>query len=100
MKIVSPSGGLSNCRRKSSTAAGSSFTGGSFRAGIVEVQERTLGGAKGGSLKQPALLDVDGGEGRLITSRGGAWVAAWQRFPSLRFLLWRFWSLPRRFTRF
>ena len=51
IKIVSPSGGLSNCRRKSSTAVGSSFCGGSFRAGIVEVQEGTLRGARGGSLK-------------------------------------------------
>ena len=51
IKIVSPSEGLSNCRRKSSMAVGSSSTGGSFRAGIDEVQEGTLGGAKGGSLK-------------------------------------------------
>ena len=100
IKIVSPSGGLSNCRRKSSTAVGSSFTGGSFRAGIVEVQEGTLGGARGGSLKQPALLDADGGEGRLITSRGGAWAAAWHRFFSLRLLLRRFWGLPWRYPRF
>ena len=51
IKIVSPSEGLSNYRRKSSMAAGSSFTGGSFRTGRDEVQAGTLGGAKGGSLK-------------------------------------------------
>ena len=81
-------------------AVGSSFTGGSFRAGIDEVQEGTLGGAEGGSLKPPALLDADGGEGRRSTSRGGAWAAAWRRFFSLRFLLRRFWGLPLRFPRF
>ena len=51
LKIVSPSEGLSNCRRKSSMAVGSSFTGGSFRAGIDDVQQGTLGGAKVGRLK-------------------------------------------------
>ena len=49
IKIVSPSGGLSNCRRKSSTTVGSSICSGSFRAEIVEVQEGTLGGTRGGS---------------------------------------------------
>ena len=67
IKIVSPSGGLSNCQRKSSMAVCSFFTGGLFRAGIVEVQEGTLGGAIGESLKQPTLLEADEIEGRLIT---------------------------------
>ena len=48
IKIVSPLGGLSNRRRKSSTAVGSSITGGSVRAEIVDVQEGTLGGGGGG----------------------------------------------------
>ena len=43
---------------------------------------------------------MDGGEARRVTSRGGAWVVAWGRFFSLRFLLRRFGGLPWRFPRF